>query len=445
MTKRVGKKEKLEDQGGEQDAKEAARAAKKIAKSKAGQARREQQKMEKFSNLADLMLKDRVAPPPWALQLPSHPPRQNVTGRDLPLKVPTKDDTLPSTEAERTAFVANLLHAMMDVRQAEDAISPTVDFWYVWLKPSLEGKYSYSERDMEWVCRKLVSIAEGLHNHGLGATEIFCPRTIQKAQAAREMTFKQRIDKLAELMRKSKARCNNFLLNNTLEDTVALIDQKLGDQGSNGANNRTRSLKLLHSNKVLGMQKGEKWPKDANGMPIIPEMAAPSPQIMGVDISAVDPVYDAPAQPAEGFQSHPQLLPWPVERAQYPPMGQRPPPLAYPDSVQPGERGFGGFLGRRSLPIVRPTNDMAPVGFNEEAADRAFEDMYASHHGLPMPTEEEEAYMSQLFSFEDDGHVEDARFKRPRLEQPDKLSVNSLLRGKTAKQPRKDSKSTRRL
>src|SRR5690242_20381979 len=69
------------------------RAANDVAKSKSaaeGQTKSETKKLEKLQELAELMDQDRIAPPLWALRLPSLPPRQNITGRALPLKVPDR-------------------------------------------------------------------------------------------------------------------------------------------------------------------------------------------------------------------------------------------------------------------------------------------------------------------------------------------------------------------
>lgn len=469
-------REKEEKRAAKEFAQAQTRAANDVAKSKSaaeGQIKREKKKLEKLQELAELMDQDRIAPPLWALRLPSLPPRQNITGRALPMKVPSVDDTLPSTEAARTTFVAQLVDAMRDVRQAEDAVSPTVDFWYVWLKPSLEGKYSYNEHDMEWICRKLVSTAEGLHHHGLGATEIFCPRAIQKAQAAKEMTFKERIDKLADLMRKSKARCNNFMLNNTLEDTVALIDLKISDQVSNGNNNRTRSMKLVHSNNLLGIEKGMKWPKDKDGKLMVPGVTARTsadhaPEDVDVSVMKKDPADKFPAQMNEGLQPHVQRFAWPAEPTQHAPSRQQQEPQAYRDlltyprpttysspatyldPLQYPQYQFGGFTGPAERPVVRTVNDRSTAGLDAVAANRDFDAMYAAHHGGPIPAERNDDFMSQFVSF-DDGEIEieeelaeDARRKRPRHEQTRDFSINDLMRGKTAMPSSTGSKKTRR-
>ncbi|KAJ4985624.1 hypothetical protein SVAN01_08899 [Stagonosporopsis vannaccii] len=463
--KRQKKEQKeLDRQAAREAAKSEVQAAKEAAKSRTAtesHSKREKQRQDKLRELADLMEQDRVAPPTWSLQLPSLPPRQNVTGRDLPLKVPSNDVTIPSTEAARNAFVAELLDAMGDVRQAEDAVSPTVDFWYVWLKPSLEGKYSYNEHDMEWICRKLVSIAEGLHNYGLGATEIFCPRTIQKAQAAKEMTFKERIDKLASLMRKSKARCNNFMLNNSLEDTIALIDLKTSDHVSNGNNNRTRSLKLRHSNNLLGMEKGMKWPRNENGMLVVPEVTVRAPVNApsgsnDVGILKEDNAEDALSWYNEDLQLNGQVFPSLSKLAQQDPTPHQPAPtlylnpLAYPDPMRQDplsypNHGFDGFPGHASQPLTQPVNDWPPPKFDAATANRSFDAVYAAHQSIPTSAELDQDFMEQFVLFDDDQEpAQDARRKRPRHEQVDELSINSLLRGKTARPSTQETISTRR-
>lgn len=414
----------------------------KARKAAAKRNKRDTERTKKLQELADLFQTPRVAPPPWPLQLTNLPPRQNITGRALPLRVPANDNTLPTTDAGRTAFVAQVLHAMRDVRQAQDAVSPTVEFWYVWLKPSFEGQFSYSELDMEWVCRKLVSIAEGLHHHGLGATEIFCPRTIQKAQAAKEMTFKERIDKLAELLRRSKARCNLFMLNNTLEDTLALIDQKIADQKSNGENNGNRSIKLFQANNVLGMKKGEKWPKDESGRPMIPVVPSREPQGMNVD-RGYDMMNADGAGFAEGLPAQTQLLPWLNDHERLTPANQPTTPLMYQEPMEPLPFGFD--LPRNPFrPTVGPHSDFQPFVFEAPAADHSLDAVQRIHDGKT-GSQDDDFDMSQFLTFEsEDEQIENARHKRPQHEQISEVSVNSLLRGKTAKPATRESDKRRR-
>jgi hypothetical protein len=260
----------------EQDA-EVRLAAKVEAKAKRmaeAKAKRNNERAEKEREIAALKAQGLRKPAPWKLQLPALPPRQNTSGRSFPLKLTEHDDTFPLTHAMREDFVSMLMDAMRDSRYAQDTIAITTNFWHTWLKLGVEGRYPYEEIDMERVCRKLVNIAEALHTHGLGATDIYCKRTIEKAQAAAPMKFRERIEKTAKLMRTSKARCNDFMIGNTLEDTIALIDLKLADQKSNAANNHMRSVKVKQTNNLLGIRKGQKWPKDQDGKPILyPELS----------------------------------------------------------------------------------------------------------------------------------------------------------------------------
>lgn len=324
-------KQKEREEQARLDAKEAAKEAAKAKK-----------RAEKLNEIRTLLHKGPQAPAPWPLQLPNLPPRQNTSGRNFPLKLLKKDPTFPLTDATRDESITIVLDAMRDCRGAEDNCSLTTSFWYMWLKPSVEGKYEYDELDMERVCRKLVNIAEALHAHGLGATDIYCRRTIEKAMAAHPMSFKKRIEKLAMLMRKSKSRCNDFMLGNTLEDTIALIDIKLSDQKSNAANNRMRSLKVDQSNQLLGFAKGEKWPKDQNGKPILfiepPAPGYGTPESMGPDGGKNkhdEPAEEDAMQHAEDFQQ-PYIADQGLVRYEKGLQGQAPDrPLLYPHHYQP--------------------------------------------------------------------------------------------------------------
>jgi hypothetical protein len=206
----------------------------------------------------------RPAPPPVILQLSSHPPRQVLnTHRTISLPLLSQDDSFPLTNTSRNKFVEQLLNSMRDIREADDSVSLTRDFKTRWLKPGLKGEYIYDELDMERVCRDLVSIAEILHAYGLGSTRIYDPSTIEKILASKPLSFEDHISRLAYLMRKSKARCDMFMLGNTLEDTVVLIATKVRAQKSNTTNNPSRSSRLRESKKVLGISKRSKRSKSA--------------------------------------------------------------------------------------------------------------------------------------------------------------------------------------
>lgn len=243
------------------DSEETATADAKPKRTRGGTATRELEKQQKTAEIRQLMAMAIPAPLPYKLKLPNLPPRQNHTGRNLKLKLFANDPTFPLTPRVRELFVEVLMNAIRDCRIAQDKVALTTNYWHVWLKPIHEGRYTYKEIDMERVCRKLINIAEALHLHGLGATDIYCPETIRKAMAARPMLFESRIEKLSILMCKTKARCNEFMMGNTLDDTVALIDLKLSDQKSNNANNYLRSVKVEQTNQLFQMPKGTKWPK----------------------------------------------------------------------------------------------------------------------------------------------------------------------------------------
>lgn len=275
-------------------------------------AKRKPKKQQKAAELLALDSMPIPAPLPYILQLPDLPPRQNHTGRDLKVNLVTPDPTFPLSPAARAKHTATLVDSIRDCRIAQDKVTLTTNYWHVWLKQVHAGMYTYKEIDMERVCRKLVNIAEALHDHGLGATDIYCPETIKKAMAAQPMKFADRIEKLATLMRKTKARCNDFMLGNTLEDTVALIDLKVSDQKSNSANNYLRSLRVEEANKFFQVSKGTKWPKGENGKPFPPSELHPRGYGTLVG-TAFDGVKDEHNVPHEGGNwQHAEALQLPV-------------------------------------------------------------------------------------------------------------------------------------
>ncbi|KAJ8113326.1 hypothetical protein OPT61_g4523 [Boeremia exigua] len=432
-----------QQQGQARLSQDATREEKRVKRLRTERIKRDTERQQKARELEHLSQQTRVAPAPWVLQLPALPPRQNITGRTLPLKLVANDTTLPLTNNAHDVAVAQLLDSMRDVRESQDSISLTNDFKYLWLKPSLDGQYFYNEVDLERVCRKLVSIAEGLHVHGLGATEIFCPRTIKRAQEAQAMSFQDRIDKVALLMRKSKARCNAFLLNNTLEDTIALIDLKVSDQVSNVANNRTRSLKLGHTNDLLGIYRGARRPKDENKMPIVPTRNTAAPE--DGTIIKKDPADDDDAQHADSLQTQTERSDWLTAAEQQSPTDHRESGPSYDDpSLDP----FSGFnfseeIGRETELFFSGRQDTAGLNPYLEA-DRAFFAISANQHGIAPNLEAEDADGSQFFDLNAEEQVTAHSSKRQRLQQPEPFSVNSLLRGRTAKPSGGSQGTTRR-
>lgn len=297
----------------------------KAAKARKDAQRRADQEAEKAAKKREilwLLNATRPAPSPCTLRLPNPPPRQNVTGRFLPISLLSKDHTFPLTNSARELFVATLLDSMRDIREAEDTVSLTTDFKDVWLKPGFKHEFGYDEVDMERVCRELVSIAETLHTTGLGSLRIYCPRVVQKAVDAKAMSFKERIDKLALLMRKSKSRCDSFMLGNTMEDTIALIGEKLAAQRCNAANNKNRSLKLEYTNQVLGMEKGSRWFKTDGRAAAIPAPDTLGPMYATPDSMALDDgvddsndgVYQAATGQADDLHDQSQVFGQPTGR-----------------------------------------------------------------------------------------------------------------------------------
>ena len=209
---------------------------------------------------------------------------------------------------------------------------------------------------------------------------------------------------VAELMRRSKARCDSFMLGNTMEVTVALIEEKLTAHKSNCENNKNRSLKLQYTNWLQGLKKGEAWPRDANGKPIPP--AVPlygTPESMafdGTDDSqhnigenfgvAQTLAFDNQVESfAQGFAHGDEYL----QQYIYAPEAPLPTPYLAPPPLF--DNGFGGAPLTGQLPVFAPSQHVTPLFemhpgnfryLNDLEASRAntsFDEEYAHSYGLP--------------------------------------------------------------
>jgi hypothetical protein len=95
---------------------------------------------------------------------------------------------------------------MRDVRVAGDKIAITGEFRINWLDIAPNQIFYSDKVEVEQVSRKLVSIAEGIHAHGLGSTDIYNPDTLKIAQNAATGSFKSEIKALVSHILKSKSR-----------------------------------------------------------------------------------------------------------------------------------------------------------------------------------------------------------------------------------------------
>lgn len=97
----------------------------------------------------------------------------------------------------------------------------------------------------------ILDIALTLHLFGPSALSIYKPTTIAEIVKDEKMPFSERIEKICNVFRLSKYRCDMVIGNNSLEDFVACISKKESDVDSNSRCNSKRSDNLQSLKKQL--------------------------------------------------------------------------------------------------------------------------------------------------------------------------------------------------
>ncbi|OAL57365.1 hypothetical protein IQ07DRAFT_638703 [Pyrenochaeta sp. DS3sAY3a] len=124
---------------------------------------------------------------------------------------PSNDATLPSSQAEREAWVEKLVDAICNVQNVEDKVDNS--FKVSWFDPTT-GVLSnhYSMEDKEEVAWKILDLAVNLHGYNSSVLHSLDQETLWKhAKATQTWTFKERMDRIIQLLTRSKGRCEMLL------------------------------------------------------------------------------------------------------------------------------------------------------------------------------------------------------------------------------------------
>jgi hypothetical protein len=154
-----------------------------------------------------------------------------------------KDDSFPHDQAARTVYIRQLYDAFTDISQCLDSATVT-NFDTRWATLS-SGTSPYTPSMITTICHALLSIAINLHTHGPISLGIFDKGKLKNVYKYRHLTFSDRIAKVCELMRMSKARCGNLLKFEGLEMVVATAPLLVRQTGSNYYHNRRRQDHLV--------------------------------------------------------------------------------------------------------------------------------------------------------------------------------------------------------
>jgi len=95
------------------------------------------------------------------------------------------------------------------------------------------------------VCDKLVDLAIELHTHGPAVFRCYDPNQNAKYKAGfKRMTFAQRIDKIVELLLRSKSRVNDLMKHKGMDDVVGFPDELIKDSVRDHEHNNKRADNL---------------------------------------------------------------------------------------------------------------------------------------------------------------------------------------------------------
>ncbi|CAG5166251.1 uncharacterized protein ALTATR162_LOCUS6899 [Alternaria atra] len=116
------------------------------------------------------------------------------------------------------------------------------------------------------ICWKLLSIAIDLHTRGPICLNVYDRAKLKNVYKFRGLKFSERIDKVCELMRMSKARCGSLLKLDGLEMVVATASLLCTQTKSNYKQNRTRQHNLVEGNLIVKKKrKVEKFDENESG------------------------------------------------------------------------------------------------------------------------------------------------------------------------------------
>jgi hypothetical protein len=155
------------------------------------------------------------------------------------------DDTLPTTDSERQKYVKLLRDAMLDMSLTiEDS-----DTFHLRWSPYMDSegdlsKLHYEIEHMEILCWALVDMTEQYHRHGMSTLPIYDPGTVKASKKYRNLTFRDRLEYMAELLKTSKYRIDTLMKSESLETFMTTAPEK-GRQSIRNRKSNCRKARTL--------------------------------------------------------------------------------------------------------------------------------------------------------------------------------------------------------
>lgn len=163
-------------------------------------------------------------------------------------RCPASDDTLPTTPAARQDYLTQLLSALNNTKNTLD--TPGLTFTKRWsttstTNPSPSHPPYYIPQAKESLCWLILTLAERLHTAGPSAAfTSFDASFWADAKRTRDWSFRERITRIAELLARSKSKCDALLGGCGLQLLVGNPEERLRAAVADGRGNERRRVLL---------------------------------------------------------------------------------------------------------------------------------------------------------------------------------------------------------
>lgn len=182
---------------------------------------------------------------------------------DLEWSFPANDPTVPTTDAEKQAWVKKLVKAFLNRRGILDKqTGPVLNAR--WLQRREDGSYCdyYGEDSIERVCWDLVHTVVRMHRDGLEWIPVFDSETWAKGFKESDITFKERMEALCKLFKYFKNRCDKMMKGENRWGTI-LAPMEASKTARNNRDANDERHKMLHLGREKAKADEEKQEKPA--------------------------------------------------------------------------------------------------------------------------------------------------------------------------------------
>lgn len=163
---------------------------------------------------------------------------QAVAGMKSPAwSPPRNDNTIPTTDKARRAWVRKLVRAFNNLDDVMDKDGPV--FKRRWKDEEVVKEF-YNPKEVEKVCWDIVDLAERLHREGPKVLDCYDPEFQKAIAKTQNLIFAERVNILIKLFTPFKNRCDKVMKGGVLQNYVAVPGSMIGTATSNRKANDAR-------------------------------------------------------------------------------------------------------------------------------------------------------------------------------------------------------------